>query len=89
MVNEVGAGQATKSHPTGLAQQMDRWLTDIEPTRSAYAVKEHRRCIEHDIKPELGSVRLDKLSPRQLDVFYGELLARGLSPGNNHPFLAS
>jgi hypothetical protein len=33
-------------------------LTDIAPARSAYTVKEHRRCIEHDIKPALGSVRL-------------------------------
>jgi integrase len=61
-------------------------LGDIEPTRSAYTVKEHRRCIEHDIKPALGSVRLDKLTARQLDGFYHDLLARGLSPSSVRRF---
>jgi integrase len=61
-------------------------LADIEPTRSAYTVKEHRRCIEHDIKPALEPVRLDKLTARQLDGFYHDLLARGLSPSSVRRF---
>jgi hypothetical protein len=61
-------------------------LTDIAPTRSVYTVKEHRLCIEHDIKPALGSVRLDKLTVRQLDDFYHDLLARGLSPSSVRRF---
>jgi len=86
LVTEVEAGQATRSHPTSVAEQLDRWLTDIAPTRSAYTVREHRRCIEHDIKPALGSVRLDKLTARQLDGFYHDLLARGLSPSSVRRF---
>jgi integrase len=61
-------------------------LTDIAPTRSSYTVKEHGRCIEHDIKPALGSVRLDKLTARQLDDFYHDLLARDLSPSSVRRF---
>ena len=86
LLTEVEAGQATKSHPTSVAEQLDRWLADIEPTRSAYTVKEHRRCIEHDIKPALGTVRLDKLTARQLAGFYHDLLARGLSPSSVRRF---
>jgi integrase len=86
LVTEVEAGQATRSHPTSVAEQLDRWLTDIAPTRSGYTVREHRRCIEHDIKPALGSVRLDKLTARQLDDFYHDLLARGLSPSSVRRF---
>jgi integrase len=86
LVTEVEAGQATRSHPTSVAEQLDRWLTDIAPARSAYTVREHRRCIEHDIKPALGSVRLDKLTARQLDDFYHDLLARGLSPSSVRRF---
>jgi len=37
------------------------------------------RCIEHDIKPALGTVRLDKLTARQLDGFYHDLLARAVA----------
>jgi len=80
LVTEVEAGQATTSHRASVAEQLDRWLAEIEPTRSPYTVKEHRRCIEHDIKPALGAVRLDKLTARQLDGFYHELLTRDLSP---------
>lgn len=61
-------------------------MADIEPTRAAYTIKEHRRCIEHDVNPPLGSVRLDKLTARQLDSFYRELLARGLSPASVRRF---
>ena len=64
LLTEVEAGQATTNHSTSVAEQLDRWLTDIELTRSAYTVKEHRRCIEHDIKPALGAVRLDRLTAR-------------------------
>jgi hypothetical protein len=41
-------------------------LADIAPTRSAYTVKEHRRCVGHEIRPALGPVRLDKLTAGQL-----------------------
>lgn len=44
LVTEVEAGQATRSHATSVAEQLDRWVADIEPARSAYKVKEHRRC---------------------------------------------
>jgi hypothetical protein len=58
----------------------------LRPARSAYTVKEHRRCTEHDIKPALGSVRLDKLTARQLDAFCRDLLAPGLSPASVRRF---
>ena len=86
LVCEVEAGRAVVSHGLSLADQLDAWLADIAPTRSAYTVKEHRRCIEHDIKPALGPVPLDKLAPRQLDTFYRHMLARGLSPSSVRRF---
>ena len=42
--------------------------------------------VEHDIKPALGPVRLDKLTAWQLDEFYHDLLARGLSPSSVRRF---
>jgi len=86
LVSEVEAGRTVVSHGTSVADQLDAWLADIAPTRSAYTVKEHRRCIEHDIKPALGPVRLDRLAPRQLDAFYRDMLARGLSPSSVRRF---
>jgi hypothetical protein len=36
LVTEVEAGQATTSHRASVAEQLDRWLAEIEPTRSAW-----------------------------------------------------
>jgi integrase len=76
---EVEGGKFAKSHPGSVADLLDRWLDDIKPTRSAYTIREHRRTIERDIKPVLGAIRLDKLTPRELDGLYQGLLSRGLS----------
>jgi len=54
-------------------------MDDITTTRSAYTVPEHRRTIERDIKLVLGAIPLDKLTPRDLDGLYRELLSRVLS----------
>ena len=85
-VSEVESGQVARGHVPSVAEHLDTWLEDIASTRSGYTMKEHRRCIEHDIKPALGSVRLDKLTARQLDGFYHELLARDLSPSSVRRF---
>jgi integrase len=45
-------------------------------------MREHRRSIDRNILPAIGSVRLDRLSARHLDDLYRSLLARGLSPAS-------
>ena len=72
----------TKSHAGSVGDLLDRWLADIEPQRSRYTIREHRRSIKTTIKPELGSIRLDRLSAKHLDDFYRLLLKRGLSPAS-------
>ena len=47
--------------------------------RAAYTIDEYRRLINKSIEPALGNVRLDRLSPRQLDAFYRSLQEKGLS----------
>lgn len=79
LIAEVEAGQV-KSHAGSVGDLLDRWLDDIEPHRSKYTMKSHRRCVEKDIKPAIGSLRLDRLTARHLDAFYRSLLDRGLSP---------
>lgn len=79
LVTEVDGGTVPKSHQGSVAELLDRWLEDISPTRSLGTMKEHRRSVEVDIKPALGHIALHKLSARDLDHFYGQLLAQGLS----------
>ncbi len=82
LVTEVETGQVAKSHAGSVADLLDRWLDDIAPTRTAYTMREHRRSVERDIKPAIGAVQLDRLSSRELDQLYRELLGRGLSPAS-------
>ena len=51
----------------------------ITPNRAAYTTDEYRRLINKSIEPALGNMRLDRLSPRQLDAFYRSLQEKGLS----------
>ncbi|MGH9107755.1 MAG: tyrosine-type recombinase/integrase [Acidimicrobiales bacterium] len=82
LVVELDQGQLTAGHPGSVSELLDRWLADIAPLRSGYTMKEHRRSIDHDIRPAIGALRVDKLTARHLDHLYADLLARGLSPAS-------
>ena len=72
----------TKSHKGTLGELLDAWLVDIEPHRSRYTMREHRRSVEKRIQPALGSMRLDRLNAKHLDEFYRALFDEGLSPAS-------
>lgn len=82
LVADVERRQATTNHGGSVRDLLTRWLADIEPTRSPGTMREHRRSIERNILPAIGSVRLDRLSAGHLDDLYRCLLARGLSPAS-------
>jgi hypothetical protein len=58
---DVERNQA-ESHNRPLGELLDAWLEDIDPHRSRYTTREHRRSVYQRIKPALGSVRLDQLN---------------------------
>lgn len=82
LVADVERRQATTNHGGSVGDLLTRWLDDIEPTRSPGTMREHRRSVERNILPAIGSVRLDRLTARHLDDLYRSLLARGLSLGS-------
>lgn len=73
LITEVDHGQVTTGHTISLGELVERWLDDISPHRSAYTIKEYRRIFEANIRPALGTLRLDKLvkEPDRIDNFYG------------------
>lgn len=84
--------RAVKSHVGTVATLLEGWLADIEPSRAAYTMREHRRGIERNILPALGSVRLDRLTAEHLDRFYRSLRAQGLAAASvrrHHAILAA
>ncbi len=62
-------------HNQTLGQLLDRWIRHIEPTRAPKTVHEYKAKIEGRIRPVLGTVRLDRLTPAVLDRAYGDWLA--------------
>ncbi len=80
LVADVERRQATANHGGSVRDLLTRWLADIETTRSPGTIREHRRSVERNILPAIGSIRLDRLTARHLDELYLSLLARGLSP---------
>ena len=82
LVTELESGQVAADHQLSLGELVDRWLSDIAPHRSAWTMHKYREIADRSVKPALGSVKLAKLSPRQIDTFYSRLTARGLSPAS-------
>ena len=75
-------GRLTAGHRGSVSELLNRWLDDIAPLRTAYTMTEHRRSVDHDIRPAIGALRVDKLTGGHLDRLYADLLARGLSPAS-------
>ncbi len=77
--------QQVATGPVGsLGELVDRWLDDIAPHRSAYTVREYRRIVTKTIKPAIGGLRIDKITGRHLDAFYGSLHRKGLASSTVH-----
>lgn len=76
---EVGRGEHGGTVST-FGFLLDAWQEHRRKLRrSPTTLVEDQRKIDKDIRPALGAVRLDKLSTRHLDNFYGDMRERGLS----------
>ncbi len=82
LVTEVESGQVAAGHAVSVGELVDRWLDDISPHRAVWTMHKYHEVADRSVKPAIGSLRLDKLSARQLDDFYKALSKRGLSPAS-------
>jgi integrase len=75
----VAAGRVGADDPT-LAELLERWMEHLAGLgRSDSTLYNYRKYIDREIVPALGSNRLSKLSPLDIDRFYTKLRKRGLS----------
>lgn len=82
MVAEVAAGNTATGAQT-FGELLDRLLEHAEAIgRSPTTIREHRHLVEKIIKPELGKLRLAKLSAVDLDRLCRALTKRGLKPAS-------
>jgi integrase len=81
LVAEVSEGKIRGGGTEPLSSFLDDWLQHLETLgRSPTTLREYRRIVDRVVKPELGKVKLSRLSARQLDDLYAKLTTRGLKP---------
>jgi integrase len=78
MVDAVERGN-TGTSTTTVSDLLDRWLDHCQQMdRSPTTLRSYHRLADKIVKPELGSVKLSKLGPADLDRLYGKLTKKGL-----------
>jgi integrase len=87
MVSEAASGRLSPVNMT-VSDFLEEWLAFIEPSRSPNTIRGYRGSVHRAIVPALGSIRLAKLTPRDLDRAYAGWLAQGLSPTTVHQYHA-
>lgn len=64
---------------TTVGRLLDEWLENLDPALAQNTVEVYRKRVDKQIRPALGSVRLDQLDTHTIDSFYTRLLSEGLS----------
>ena len=81
LVTEVDHGGHQHPEHHTVAQLLDRWMEHIDTQgRSPTTLVRNRSVIRSNIVPRLGSIRIDRLGPADLDHFYATLAKTGLKP---------
>lgn len=82
LVSGVSAGKST-STATTLDDLLRRWLDHIDGELSPTTLREYRRPVAKRIGPQLGSLRLSRVTAHRLDSYYASLRREeGLAPGS-------
>ena len=84
-VTDVDEGKFEPNTAT-VGELLDKWLEQATVTQRPRTLEENRRKVEHRIRPKLGNVRLNKLTPALLDRTYRGWLDEGLSPTTVHKY---
>ncbi|MGI9646739.1 MAG: tyrosine-type recombinase/integrase, partial [Ilumatobacteraceae bacterium] len=82
LVADVSAGKVSSSGTT-LGELLARWLDHISEQLSPTTVREYRRLVKQLIGPDLGKLRLSRITTQQIDGYYTTLSReRDLSPAS-------
>ncbi len=80
LLSDADKGLTQPTETRTLSVHLDRWLEDIvRPRVKPSTYRSYALLARLYIKPALGSVRLTKLQPGDLQALYGAMSARGLS----------
>lgn len=77
MVAKVASGSGVTGAAT-VSDLLDRWLDHCDSLgRSPTTMRKYRQIAEAVVRPELGKIRLTKLTAADLDRLYAKLTAKG------------
>jgi integrase len=80
LVTKVAAGDAVATSTT-VSVLLDRWLAHCDSLgRSPTTMRKYRQIAEAIVRPELGKIRLRKLTAADLDRLYSKLTVKGNKP---------
>jgi integrase len=92
LVDKYGEGSPDGFGAT-FGQLLDKWLEECERMElSPTTIRTYKAQIKQTIRPQLGKIILNRLTPKQLDGLYGAMKERGLSPKtirNYHAIISS
>jgi integrase len=64
---------------TTVGRLLDEWLENLDPALKLNTVEVYTKRVDKQIRPALGTIRLDELKTHTIDLFYTKLLSEGLS----------
>jgi integrase len=80
IITEMGQGSYIDSSKITVTEFLDRWDRDYAAVNVSPKTRErYGQLVKNQIKPNIGQVRLQKLSPVHLTEMYAKLLNSGLS----------
>jgi integrase len=84
LLNQRDTGELSPGKAPTLSAWLQQWLTITESEHRASTHAGYAGYIKNYIEPELGHIRLDKLTIDKLETFYTGLEQRGLSGSTRH-----
>ena len=79
--NDLRHGMLTVGSNTTVQEYLENWLENIhKPTIRLGTYLNYRKHLKNYLVPGLGKVKLNKLTPQQVQAFYSQKMNEGLAP---------
>ncbi len=79
---ELDRGTAVDTSSQTLGAYLDDWLASVTPSLRPTTADLYRRAVDNWIRPRLGGLALQAITPKHLQDLYAELLVSGRTDGS-------
>jgi integrase len=84
VLNQADAMPFSNEGKTSFAEYVAHWLKSVEPSPRPATFRRYRDMLNHHAVPQIGHIKLVKLSPMDLQRLYADRLDSGLSSTTVH-----